>query len=50
MQLVEAYGAALPDWRATAAAARRNPEVIGAAPFIATQALIARGETQQAGI
>ena len=26
------------------AAARRNPEVVGVAPFIATQALIARGE------
>src|SRR5215218_5580291 len=34
----------LPDWRATAAAARRNPEVIGAAPFVLGQALIARGD------
>ncbi len=37
-------GAALPDWRATAAGARKNPQVIGAAPFIAAQALIARGD------
>ena len=35
---------ALPDWRATADTARRNPEVIGAAPFVASQALIARGD------
>ena len=37
-------GAALADWRATAAAARRNPEVAGAAPFVAAQALLARGD------
>ena len=41
-------GAALPDWRATAAQAHANPQVgaqiIGAAPFIAMQALIARGD------
>ena len=37
-------GAALPDWQATAATARRNTQVIGAAPFIAAQALIARGD------
>ena len=50
VQLVEAYGAALPDWQATAAAARRNPQVLGAAPFIATQALIARGETMRGAV
>lgn len=37
-------GQALPDLDAIMAAARKNPEVIGVAPFIATQALIARGE------
>ena len=37
-------GQALPDIDAIMAAARKNPEVIGVAPFIATQALIARGE------
>ena len=37
-------GAALPDVNQTIAEARRNPSVIGAAPFIATQALLARGE------
>ena len=44
IEVVDAYGAALPDWRATAAKARQHPEVIGAAPFIAAQALIARGD------
>jgi len=44
IEVIDAYGAALPDWRATAAQARQHPEVIGAAPFIAAQALIARGE------
>jgi len=47
-------GAALPDWRATAAQARANPQVgaqiIGAAPFIATQALIARGDELRGAI
>ena len=36
--------AALPDWRLTAAKARQHPQVIGAAPFVAAQALIAHGE------
>ena len=50
VEVFEPRGAALPDWRATAAAARRNPEVIGAAPFIAAQALVARGEDMRAAI
>jgi lipoprotein-releasing system permease protein len=37
-------GAALPDVQRTLAQVRANPEVIGAAPFIAAQALLARGE------
>ena len=37
-------GAALPDANKTMAEARLNPQVIGAAPFISTQALLARGE------
>jgi lipoprotein-releasing system permease protein len=37
-------GGALPDPQRTMAEARRNPQVIGAAPFIAAQALLARGE------
>ncbi|NMM80354.1 ABC transporter permease [Acidovorax sp. SRB_14] len=37
-------GAALPDMARTMAEARRNPQVVGAAPFVAAQALLARGE------
>ena len=37
-------GGALPDPARTMAEARRNPQVIGAAPFISAQALLARGE------
>ena len=50
IEVVDAYGAALPDWQATAAKARENPQVIGAAPFIATQALIARGDEMRGAI
>jgi lipoprotein-releasing system permease protein len=44
---IEVYardGQALPDLAHTLSQARANPEVIGAAPFIAAQALLARGE------
>ncbi len=37
-------GAALPDLARTLAEVRANPAVVGAAPFIAAQALLARGE------
>jgi lipoprotein-releasing system permease protein len=37
-------GAALPDLAQTLAEVQQNQQVIGAAPFIATQALLARGE------
>ena len=43
-------GAALPDVNLTLAEATRNPQVTGAAPFIATQALIARGEDMKGTI
>ena len=45
IEVFEADGSALPDWQATVAKARRNPQVIAAAPFIASQALLARGDT-----
>jgi lipoprotein-releasing system permease protein len=44
VEVFERDGNALPDWQATAAQARKQPQVIGAAPFIASQALIARGD------
>ena len=37
-------GQALQDIDAIMAAARKNPQVVGAAPFVAAQALLARGE------
>ena len=50
---VEIYapqGAALLDVNRTMAEARRNPQVAGAAPFIASQALIARGEDMKGAV
>ncbi len=44
IEIYAADGAALPDLVGTLAAARAHPQVVGAAPFIATQALLARGE------
>ena len=44
IEIYAADGAALPDLAGTLAAARAHPQVVGAAPFIATQALLARGE------
>lgn len=50
VEIYAAGGAALPDWRATAAQAARHPEVRGAAPFVAAQALVARGEDMRGAI
>ena len=44
IEITSRDGQALADIDAIAAAARKNTEVIGVAPFIASQALIARGE------
>jgi lipoprotein-releasing system permease protein len=44
VELSDAGGSGFVDWRRVADQARRNPEVVGAAPFVAAQALIARGE------
>ena len=44
---IEVYamgGGALPDLQRTLSEARANPQVIGAAPFVAAQALLARGD------
>ena len=43
-------GGALPDVQRTLSEVRANPEVVGAAPFVGAQALIARGETMQGAI
>jgi lipoprotein-releasing system permease protein len=44
IEITRADGAAMPDWPAVAAVARRHKEVVGAAPFVSAQVLIARGE------
>jgi lipoprotein-releasing system permease protein len=44
IEVFDAAGGALPDWQATAAAATKDPRVIAAAPFVATQVLVGRGE------
>ena len=50
---VEVYGPGggpLPDIRRTLQEARANPEVIGAAPFVAGQSLVARGEDMRGAL
>ncbi len=44
IEIFAPHGAALPDPARTLAEAQQNPAVIGAAPFVAAQALLARGE------
>ena len=44
VEIYAAGGQALPDAALTLRESRSNPQVIGAAPFIAAQALMARGE------
>jgi len=44
IEVVANNGDALPDAQATLAAIKKNPAVVGAAPFITAQALLARGE------
>ena len=44
IEIFNPSGAALPDVARTLAEAKRNPQVVGASVFIATQALLARGE------
>ena len=50
VEIYQPQGEALTDWQATAAEARRNEQVVGAAPFIATQALIARGDDMRGAV
>jgi lipoprotein-releasing system permease protein len=50
VEIYDAQGAGFADWQAVAAKARENPQVIGAAPFVAAQALIARGEDMRGAI
>ncbi len=50
IEIYAPQGQAIPDAEKTMAEARRNPAVIGAAPFIASQALIARGEDMKGAL
>ncbi len=50
IEVTDAQGGALPDWHDTVARARQHPEVIGAAPFVAAQALIARGDDMRGAV
>ncbi|MEY2893331.1 MAG: hypothetical protein RJA98_3239 [Pseudomonadota bacterium] len=50
IEVLDSSGAGLPDWRATAATAKQNPQVMAVAPFVAAQALIARGEDMRGAV
>ncbi len=50
VELLAYQGEAVADWQALAGRARQNPAVVGAAPFVATQALIARGDDMKGAI
>jgi lipoprotein-releasing system permease protein len=43
-------GGALPDWQAVAAAARQDPRITAAAPFVLSQALLSRQDTMRAAV
>ncbi len=43
-------GEALPDWQATARAAQQDGRVAAAAPFVATQALVGRGDALRGAV
>jgi len=42
IEVFDASGSALSDWQATAASAKQDKRVIGAAPFVVAQALVGR--------
>src|SRR5512139_3175297 len=44
IEMIAFDGQALADWQTVAAVARREPQVVGAAPFVASQALLVRGD------
>jgi lipoprotein-releasing system permease protein len=50
VEIVQPQGEALPDWQAVAAKARQDPAVRAAAPFIAVQSLLARGEDMRGAV
>jgi lipoprotein-releasing system permease protein len=50
VEVFEAQGNGLSDWRAVADKASGNPQVAAAAPFVAAQALVARGDDMRGAI
>jgi lipoprotein-releasing system permease protein len=50
VEVFDIQGSGLPDWRATAAQAREDRRVIGAAPYVSTQALVGRGDEMRGAV
>jgi lipoprotein-releasing system permease protein len=50
IEVYEPTGQAIPDLSGVLATIRHNPEVVGAAPFVGAQALIARGEDMKGAL
>jgi lipoprotein-releasing system permease protein len=50
IEIFDAQGGPLADWQALSAAARKDRRVVGAAPFVGSQALVSRGDTMRAAI
>ncbi|WP_280187272.1 lipoprotein-releasing ABC transporter permease subunit [Delftia sp. PS-11] len=50
IEIFAPQGAALPDLEKTMREARAHPDVLGAAPFVAAQALLARGEDMKGAL
>jgi lipoprotein-releasing system permease protein len=50
IEVFEPTGQAIPDLSGVLATIKRNPEVVGAAPFVGAQALIARGEDMKGAL
>jgi lipoprotein-releasing system permease protein len=50
IEVYEPTGQAIPDLSDVLATIERNPEVVGAAPFVGAQALIARGEDMKGAL
>ena len=50
IELMDGRGEALADWRQLAQQARQNPAVVAAAPYIAAQSLVARGDEMRGAV
>ena len=50
VEITDANGGSVADWQGVAAAAKRDPEVVAAAPFFAAQALLGRGDNLRGAV